>query len=221
MNIERRELADLFARYLNGTLVDDHNIATWERLRKSNDPTIVNGCQILVDQIDDIGFDLQMLDKSEWDYVERVRLALLGNATIVKRKTFRFGWRNLLSGLGFFAFILLAVQYGLGYHLLPVTALLGLAIFVISRFLPAETSQLPYDSIIAPFKSFSDLKLAYDGSDSFKKIRYVKTTTKRNSIVVNCFWVIVASCAMAILFPVMLLVLAFPDTEPQYQAIAG
>jgi hypothetical protein len=221
MNIERKELADLFAQYLNGTLVNDDNIATWERLRKSNDPTIAHGCQILVDQIEDTEFNLDLLDKSEWDYIERVRLALLGNATIVKRKTLRFDWRNLLSGVGFFAFILLTVQYGYGYHLLPVTALLGMAIFVVSKFFPRETSQLPYDSIISPFGSFSDLKMAYDSSDSFKKIRHIKPASKRNTLLGHCFWALVASCAMAILSPVMLLVLAFPDTEPQYQAIAG
>ena len=104
MNAERKELANLFALYLDGTLSDDANIGAWERLQKSDDQTIVNGCQILGDQVEDTMFDVEILEKSEWDYIERVRLALLGNATIVKRKSFRFGWRNVLSGVGFFAF---------------------------------------------------------------------------------------------------------------------
>ena len=218
MNDERTDLAELFAHYLKGTLVDDANMAAWERLSKSNDPTIRNGCQILGEQVDDTLFDVQLLDKPEWDYLERVRLALLGNASIVKRNKFRFGWRNALYGLGFFAFVLLAIQFGLGYHLLPATAFLGLVIFGVSNFFPEPTSRLPYQSIISPFTSFSNLKHAHTNATSFEKIRYNRSERKRASPVLDCVCAVIALIAMAALSPLFLLVLAFPDTEPEFQA---
>lgn len=221
MNNERKELADLFARYLDGTLADDDNIDAWERLQKSDDSTVVNGYQVLVDQIEDTMFDVEILDKSEWDYVERVRLALLSNARIVKRRSFRFGWRNLLSGVGFFSFVMIAAHYGVGYHLLPVTALFALAIFAFSTMLPKGNCSFPYQSILSPFVSFSDLKLAYENADSFKKRRYSKSNTRQSSLFGRCFGLLIASCLMAVVSPVILLVLAFPDTEPEYHAVVG
>ncbi|MDB4766163.1 hypothetical protein OAG71_00600 [bacterium] len=221
MKSERKELANLFARYLDGTLADDDTIGTWERLSRSDDPTIVNGCQILTDQIEDTMFDVQLLDKSEWDYIERVRLAILGNATIVKRKSFHFGWRSVLSGFGFFAFVMLAAEYDVGYHLLPATSILAVIIFAFSKLIPRQNSSSPYESIISPFTTFSGLKLAYKNAESFRKHRYTKPTTKQASLAADCFWVLFTGCLMAVLSPVMLLILTLPDTEPKYQAIAG
>ena len=216
MNNERKELADLFARYLDGTLAEDDNIEKWERLQKSDDPTIANGYQILIDQIEDTMFDIELLEKSEWDYLERVRLAILGDATIVKRKSFQFGWRNVLSGVGFFSFIMIAAHFGIGYHLLPVTAVLALAIFAFSKVFPKKDHSLPYKSILSPFVSFSDLRLAYENANSFEKQRFKRQNEEQSSLIGMCFWLVVASCTVAVISPVILLVLIFPDTEPKY-----
>ena len=220
MNDERTDLAELFAHYLKGTLVDDTNMATWERLAKSDDPTIRNGCQILGEQVDDTMFDVRLLDKSEWDYIERVRLALLGNASIVKRKTFRFGWRNVLSGMALFAFVLLTVQFGVGYHLLPVTAFLGLMIFGVSKLFPKTTSCPPYESILSPFTSFSNLKRAHTNATSFEKMRYNRSARTWTTSVADCFSAVIAFIVMAVFSPLLLLALAFPDTEPEFYATA-
>ena len=216
MNTQRRELADLFARYLDGTLADYGDTTAWKQLHKSDNPTIANGYQILLDQIEDTMFDAELLEKSEWDYLERVRLAVLSDAKIVKRKSFHFGWRNLLSGVGFFSFVMIAAHYGVGYHLLPVTASFALVIFAFTKVLPKKDSTSPYQSILSPFDSFADLKLAHRNAVSFKKHRYKKRTAEESSLAGKCFWIVIASCAMAVLSPVILLVLIFPDTEPKY-----
>jgi len=219
MNTERKELAELFARYLTGTLCDDDTTETWERLSKSTDPTVVNGCQILADQVEDTSFNVEILEKAEWDYVERVRLAILGDAYIVKRSTFHYGWRHLLASFGFIAFLIPAVRFGVGYHLLPLTAILGFLMFAFSQLLPRNPTATPYQSILLPFTSFSGLQRAHKNAEGFKKIRYLKASDNHCSIVDKVFWAFVACCFMAILSPVLLFVLAFPDTEPRYEAI--
>ena len=116
---------------------------------------------------------------------------------------------------------MLAVEYGFGYHLLPATTLFGLAIFAVSKLFPPANSSLPYQSIVSPFKSFTDLKLAHQSAKPFKKHRYSKPTAKQNSVMGHYFWLLVAACFMAVASPVILLILAIPDTEPKYEAIAG
>ena len=216
MNNQRKELANLFARYLDGTLAEEDTTAVCDRLHKSDDPTIANGYQILINQIDNTMFDAELLEKPEWDYLERIRLALLGDAKIVKRKTLHFGWRNLLSGIGFFSFVMIATHYEIGYHLLPVTACFGLAIFAFSKLFPKVDGSSPFQSILAPFDSFSDLRRAYAKAGSFKKQRYKRQTEEQGSLISKCFWILIASCIMAVLSPVLLLMLIFPDTEPKY-----
>ena len=220
MDFERKELAGLFACYLSGSLFDDGNIDTWDRLGRSKDETIINGCQILADQIDDLDFDAELLDKSEWDYLERVRLALSGNATIVKHKSLRFGWRNVVSGLCFFVFVAIAVHYGWGYHLLPVTFLIGIGIFAYLRFFPEEDAKSPYERVLNPFRSFSDIKTAHNAATSFKKIRYTQKQSENESSLNECFWMLFVGFLMATTSPLLLLALAFPNAECKYEAVA-
>ena len=190
---KREQLAKLFALYLRGELVDEANLVPWDSLRKSSSQTIRHGCAILSDLIEDVGYDLHLLDKSEWDYIERVRLAIAGGADLTCFRKYSFGWRNILAAVSFFGFILLVIQTGVGLHLLPFTAMIAIAIFTIAKLFPSESKSSSYEKIFYPFATFSELSKTYRNADSFRKIRYRKNRGQRSWFAVHIFWPLVCA----------------------------
>lgn len=132
---------------------------------------------------------------------------------------FGYGWRNLLSGLGFFLYVLVVIEYGFGYQLLRVTVVFGLAIFACGKLFPRNSLQSPYQSIVRPFTSFSELRRAFGNADGFKKLRYKKTPNKRGAAVGQWFCGCPAMLVFVVMSPILLLLLALPNTEPFYSAV--
>ncbi len=65
----------------------------WERLRRSPDATVRHALDLLSSTFEDI-LDVSELEKSEWDYLQRVRLVLMSNAELNRQRRFLWSWAD-------------------------------------------------------------------------------------------------------------------------------
>lgn len=224
---DRNDTATLITAFLSGRLDNSHT-QLWHRVYQSEDDTVRYACEILGDYHEGYDCDVHLMDKSEWDHLERVRLVLLSDAELCRDSRCKFGARQLLCCVGLIAFAVFVFFTGSGWHLLAGTSILGVLVVAVGKFTPSTTSESnPYEPIIEPFATVQQLSNTYKSTASFRKNRFPKewrddtSDWEHLSWLINSFWLSVCAIVLLVLSPIILLVLAVPECEPKYTVVAG
>jgi len=223
---DRNDSASLIAAFLNGKLAKSHT-QVWHRVYDSDDATVKHACEILADYHEGYENDIHLIDKTEWDHLERVRLVLMSDAELQRSSKCIFDLRRFFACIGLGALLVFAVLTGTGWHLLVGTSALGLIILCFWKLFPAtKTNTDPYKHVIEPFVSFRQLETVYKSTSSFRKYRFPKKWQDDADIwnslkwLINSFWITVCGIVLLTLSPIILLVLAIPDCEPEFTVMA-
>lgn len=224
---DRNDTADLITAFLGGKL-DKSHAKIWHRVFDSDDATVRYACEILGDYHEGYDSDVHLMEKSEWDHLERVRLVLLSDAGLQRNTRCRFGIRNLLCYFGLLAFGAFVLLSGTGWHLLAGTSILGVLIILFAKSLPTKNvGSNPYKQIIEPFVTIQQLSSTYKSTVSFRKNRFPRdwndapTEWRHLSWLIYSFWISVCGIVLFCFSPIILLLLAVPDCEPEFTVMAG
>jgi len=180
----------------------------------SADKTVQEVISLLWHYYDDCKDHKIVADKETWDLFNRILLLLEsdGELQICKKKRI-WSIRNLIAGISLIPFIYIITRTGLGEHLFIFSIPFGIVSMLLSFF--NAKSKFSLDATIAPFPSFTSLRLIRSIVPKFRKIRYPKELSKRR--IRNAIWgniIFIPSHALwLILGPVGLFFQIFPDRE--------
>ena len=147
---------------------------------ESEDETVAYAVQVLWFHYDDFTNHKAVLQKCEWDLIQRIKLLLMSDAVVVGSSESRWSWDHALACIGFLCFLAIAVIVGWGWHLLIVGIPFGLISIGITRYrerYPVE--YLPRDSALYPFDSLSQIRILKRRFPDFSKQKYRKEVGRR------------------------------------------
>jgi hypothetical protein len=185
--------------------------------RSSADPTV----QFVTDAVwynyDDCDDHIVTLSKPEWDYFQRLLLLLDSDRQIAITLTRRWSWTQLVACVSLLAFVWCIWHFGWGQHLLVFSIPFGVVSIFISFVRNQERSSGPYDQVLTPFSTFSDLSAAYRSAATFTKNRYPRCLANRRirSRVAEFGVLLQMYAAWLMLSPIPLLAQSLPLTETQ------
>lgn len=213
--VQRDGLADTIRQFLSeqstafefDEALDDY----WE----SADPTVRFVTNAVWYYYDDCVDHIVTLSKPEWDYFQRLLLLLESDRVIAITSTRRWSWTQLAACASLLAFAWCICLFGWGQHLLVFAMPFGVVSIFISFVRQQTQSTGPYDQILTPFPTFTDLSATYRSAATFTKNRYPRILTNRRirSPLAEFGGRLYMYAAWLMLSPIPLLVQTFPMTE--------
>lgn len=219
---QRDELAAVVRQFLDEYVTAFEFDERLDEYRNSPDSAVRFVAQAVWFLYDDCDDHLVALTKPEWDYLQRLLLLLESNRCVETKISRRWSHTQLIALLSFFGFLGVAFQLGWGYHLLVAAVPFGLISIGISWLRRTTINVGPYDPIIVPFATFSDLKSTYD-SVVFTKSRYPNRINARRirSPFMNGFYQLQFYAMWLMLSPIALVIQVFPPTETHTRVIVA
>lgn len=219
---QRDELAAVVRQFLNEDVTAFEFDERLDEFRNSPDSAVCFVAQAVWFHYDDCDDHLVALAKPEWDYFQRLLLLLESNRCVQTEISRRWSLSQLIALLSLLAFLWIAFQLGWGYHLLIAAVPFGIISVGISWLRRTTANVGPYDPIIFPFATFSDLKSTYD-SVVFRKCRYPKRINARRvrSPVMNGVYQLQFYLMWLMLSPIALVIQVFPRTETHARVIVA
>ncbi len=226
--IDRNDTAILYEAFFNGKIYDSSDEVdtliqeTCSRVENSDDPTVQMAYKIFIQHHEACGGEIHLIDKSEWDYLERIRLVLLSDAELLEHsQPINFNRQNLLSLLASTSFFLFWYLSGTGWHLLLYTVPLGLLLFLTQEVFTDKIPKLNlYQGIIEPFISLQQLEKTYHSVSNFQKNKFPAKYRNKKSWSWTSFEGNLIILIMLIFSPLILLIMSIPDSNTQYTVSA-
>ncbi len=170
----RAGLAALIRSFLDGEIKAFDFDERLDAFRSTSDPVMEHVAYAAWFHYDDCVDHYACLSKEEWDYFQRLLLLLESDCAIETTRRRIWSVRQLLAAVALCVFVYFAVHAGWGQHLLILAMPFGV-ISILLADAPRQTQvpDDPYEPIIHPFASLSDLEAAYH-SVAFRKTQYPK-----------------------------------------------
>lgn len=166
---ERRQAAWMINQFLDGTLAELHR-DEYSLLANTKDRTVQYAMTALGTLIEDYG-DAASVSKSEWDHLERTRLALLSGMEIRSRRVYRNGIPEFTCVICLLSYLLIWIYFGFGWHIIACHVVLAaIAKWCLNRLSVCEQIS-PFRDVLHPFTGMSQLATAYKKTPDFKKRR--------------------------------------------------
>ena len=144
----------------------------WDRLRKSPDATVRYAIDILSSTFEDV-LDVSEMEKSEWDYLQRVRLVLMSDAELHRQRQFLWSWADCLWPALACAAVAVLLWKGMGWYCLSALSLSGpFWMWIAYRGRQWQRAKGAYWTIIQPFTSIRQLAVVYEQTPAFQKKRF-------------------------------------------------
>ena len=185
--------------------------------RDSTDTVIQHVVDSVWFHYDDCDNHLVCLDKTEWDYFQRLLLVLSSECLVEKKTERRWSLKHLVAASSLCVFTYFAFQLGWGSHLFILAIPFGFISITLSFWnAPSQPIHDPFQPIIYPFATFSDLAIAYRTSQ-FRKTKYPRQIGNRTirSPFMAAFWQIHAYVMWLILSPFPLMFQMLPEIRSQ------
>lgn len=210
----RDDLAAVVRQFLDEDVTAFEFDERLDEFRNSPDSAVRFVAQAVWFHYDDCDDHLVALAKPEWDYFQRLLLLLESNRCVQTKISRRWSLTQLIALLSLFGFLWVAFHLGWGYHLFIPAMPFGIISIGISRLQRTTVNVGPYDPIILPFATFSDLKSTYD-SIVFTKSRYPNRINARRirSPFMNGVYQLQFYLMWLMLSPIALVIQALPRTE--------
>lgn len=218
----RSNLAGTIESFLAGDLSAFEFDDRLDAFRESDDPVIQVVTTAVWYYYDDCDDHLVSLSKPEWDYFQRLLLLLASDCKVDTQTRRVWSLRQLVAAVSLILFIYFAAETGWGRHLLVLAIPFGVISMLLCYVDREPRTQVdPYQPIICPFATLSDLEVAYRSSQ-FRKTRYPKEIAGRSirSPFMDGFHQLYAHIVWLLLSPIPLLLQSFPETETQSLARA-
>jgi hypothetical protein len=183
--------------------------------RCSDDPVIRHVVHAIWFRYDDCDDHVVCLSKDQWDYIQRLLLILASDCRVETQTERRWTVKQLIAAVSLCVFAGFALKLGWGHHLLIVAMPFGFVSMALSRWhRRSESSDDPYESIIYPFATFSDLATAYYSS-TFRKTQYPRHLEDRSirSPFMSAFWQLYFYTTWLLFSPVPLLFQSLPERQ--------
>lgn len=214
-----REGRDLLSatvrRYMDDELSAFAFDAELQRFYGSPDPTVRFVVQTLWYHYDDCRDHLAVLSKAEWDYFQRLLLLLGSNLHVENHAVRLWSWTQIFAIACLAGFGWCALHFGWGPQIMVFSIPFGVLSIAISRWRSRSRPVNPYEPLLMPFASFSELAEARRAVPGFKKKRWPRGTPRRHihskltefriRLQVYALWLILS--------PIPLLMQAFPSKE--------
>ena len=168
----RHGVAALMRRFLSGEITAFTFDESLDAYRDSPDNAVCFVIGAVWFHYDDCHDHLINLSKPEWDYFQRLLLLLESNHTVEQTNVRQWSWLQGAACISLLGYGLVVLWLGWGYQLFAVALPFGVISITISWLRQLAVVAGPYDPLLFPFASFSDLKSAYDAAILFKKVRY-------------------------------------------------
>ncbi len=219
---QRDELATVVRQFLDEDVTAFEFDERLDGFRNSPDSAVRFVAQAVWFHYDDCDDHLVALAKPEWDYFQRLLLLLESNRCVQTTSLRRWSLWQLIAFLSLLGFLWVAFHIGWGYHLLLAAVPFGIISIGISWLRRTTTNVGPYDPIIFPFASFSDLKATYDNV-TFNKSRYPQhiKTRKIRSPFMNGVYQFQFYVIWLMLSPIALVIQVFPPAETHTRVIVA
>jgi hypothetical protein len=219
----RKSLAELIRSFLASEITAFAFDEKLDTFRDSADPIICHVVAAVWYHYDDCDDHLVCFSKEEWDYFQRLLLALSSDCSVRTESSTRWSIKQLVAAVSVCAFSYFGIQMGWGKHLLILSIPFGLVSIALSFWRSqCETAIDPYAPIIFPFATFSDLETAYRLS-GFRKSKYPKHIGQRTirSPFMMAFFQIHTYAMWLILSPIPLLFQMFPERQTNRRIVAA
>lgn len=140
---------------------------------ESEDGTVAYAVQVLWFHYDDCTNHKVVLQKNEWDLIQRLKLLLMSDAEVTESLESRWSWDHALACIGFVSFLTIAFLVGWGWRLLIVAIPFGLMSIGITRYREQNPVEyIPKDLALYPFESLSQIRALRRRVSDFSKQRY-------------------------------------------------
>jgi len=171
MNQSHRQLAsDLIQAFLSSKIDESHH-EIYNQIKDSKDDTVRFACEILEELSEAYEDEPNLMDKEEWDHLERIRLVLLSGRHLTRRgNNFIIGSVQIVSVIALIAYLITLVCYGIDWYLVPVH-IVSVAGLALGRLVKANRCKHPSQHITYPFTSFAQLAAAFSEANGFNKNR--------------------------------------------------
>jgi hypothetical protein len=219
----RKSLAELINSFLASEISSFAFDEKLDSFRESADPIIRHVAAAVSYHYDDCDDHLVCFSREEWDYFQRLLLALSSECSVRTESSTRWSIKQLIAAVSVCAFSYCGMQTGWGQHLLILSIPFGIVSIALSLWCShCETATDPYASIIFPFATFSDLETAYRLS-GFRKSKYPKQIGQRTirSPFMEAFWQMHTYAMWLILSPIPLLFQMLPERQTNHRIVAA
>jgi hypothetical protein len=219
----RESLAELIRSFLASEISAFAFDEKLDSFRDSADPIIRHVVAAVWCHYDDCDDHFVCFSKEEWDYFQRLLLALSSECSVLTESSTRWSMKQLIAAVSVCAFSYCGIQTGWGQHLLILSIPFGIVSIALSFWRSqCETATDPYAPIIFPFATFSDLETAYRLS-GFRKSKYPKQIGQRTirSPFMVSFWQMHTYAMWLILSPIPLLFQMLPERQTNHRIVAA
>jgi hypothetical protein len=218
----RESLSELIRSFLASEIsafaFDEH----LDTFRDSNDPII----RYVVDSVwyhyDDCSDHFVCFSKQQWDFFQRLLLALASDCRIETKSCLQWSFRQLIAAVALYLFAVFAIPTGWGEHLFLLSIPFGCVSIALSFWrLPDHPFLAPRAVPVSPFATYSDLVRAYRKS-GFRKTRFPTGTDARalRSPGTVVFLWLQAYVTWLVLSPIPLLFQALPVKRTETRIVA-
>lgn len=212
---KRNQLAALIRVYLNGQVELTEFVELQLEYYKSEDPALyfVVG-ELLVHEV-----DADALTKQEWDHIQRLLLLLESNSTVYYQNSSYRPWTQPVAAVLLFTCLFIGLLTGFDLHLFLYFIPVGLATILLLFLRFPKPEVRPFDAIVTPFHSISDLNIAYE-SANFVKQRYhfSPKPSSKDSLTGIIVLVFISWLCMP---PIALLLMCFPEPDCEIKVQAA
>ncbi|MFW6058892.1 MAG: hypothetical protein ACODAQ_01845 [Phycisphaeraceae bacterium] len=154
-----------------------------------------------------------MVEKLEWDYIERLRLLLASNSEIQFTKYRQWSLRQPCAWAALGAVGAAAFWTGIGMHLALALLPMGLLVFLLNSWHERELRRRSNakDLLLTPFASTAELLRVHRNTRTFHKHRYPGSSKREPLRSGFTTWVITFN-GYIMLSPLFLIAYALPET---------
>jgi hypothetical protein len=218
---QRDALAAVIRQFLDGEVGSFKFDEMLDDYRDSSDSAVCFVSLALWYHYDDCDDHLAVLSKQEWGYLHRLLLLLESDSTVERTKTRRWSWVQLVALAAVVAFVVCATRAHFGRQLIRVAIPFGIVSIAISYVRRKNVAVGPYDPILYPFATFSDLKRVYESVVTFKKKKYPRqmATRKIRSPVLTALIHVQFYAAWLLFSPLVLFFQMFPQAEEHVRVV--
>ncbi len=167
---DRKRLATALRAFVNSELTLTQLGEELHWARDSRDTTVTDVVEQLGEDWEDLVQSPQPLDKSGWDWVQRLLLLLDSNGRIVREHRWHWCHTQLVALATLVVVVCLVLMFGWQWGLW-VTAPATLVSLLLLRIRLRKITR-PYQNVLMPFGTFEQLKRTYDSVPVFRKQRY-------------------------------------------------
>ena len=167
---DRKKLAAVLRAYLNDKLSFRELCEVTATLHESRDPTVAFVIERTGDELEGVIEDPDQLEKSDWDFLQRMLLLLDSNHHVVREYRWHWCYTQIVALAALFWVVWLLV--GLGVQWIVVATIPATLISLWLFRVRSRKIARPWQEQLEPFGTIEQLRQTYEAVPAFCKQRF-------------------------------------------------